>query len=35
MKQVLKHGLKQRETHLVNGIEYILRELDSVPQMKF
>ena len=34
-RKVLRHGLKQRETQLVNGIEYILRELDSVPVMRF
>lgn len=35
MKKILRHGLKQRETYLVNGIEYIVRELESVPAMKF
>lgn len=24
-RKVLRHGLKQREVHLVNGIEYIIR----------
>ena len=33
--KVLKHNLKQKEVFLVNGIEYIHRELDSVPIMRF
>jgi hypothetical protein len=34
-KKVLKHSLKQKEIYLVNGIEYIHRELESVPAIKF
>lgn len=33
--KVLKHNLKQKEVFLVNGVEYIHRELDSIPIMRF
>lgn len=33
--KILKHNLKQIDTYLVNGIEYIYRELHSVPTMNF
>jgi hypothetical protein len=32
---VLKHSLKQKEIYLINGIEYIHRELENVPAMRF
>lgn len=35
MRKVLRHGLKQRESYLVNGIDYIVRELESVAPMRF
>lgn len=34
-KKILKYNLKEKETFLVNGIEYIQRYLDAVPTMKF
>ena len=34
-RNILKHNLKQIDTFLVNGIEYIYRELNSVPTMNF